>query len=518
MLGPMMLRLGGSAAVVGAQEDRNAGRTPVTPARGPARTATAAVLALAALKVIATMAFAGRYGWHRDELYYLACARHLALGYVDFPPVTPLLAHLDVLVFGASLTGLRFLTALAGGIMVVLIARIARELGGSSGAQVLAAAALLLNPLFLGANLLFQTVTFDQLAWLVTLYLFVRLLRTGNSRLWLALGVSAGIGLETKYTIAALLAGIFCGLFLSPLRRDLRTPWPWLGAAIAVALLAPNLVWQVQHAWTSLNYIYGHSGNTGSRLQFIVETLLLLGPIGLPLAYLGVRYLFREPWLRTLAWATVITALLLLAASGKSYYAGPLYPLLLAAGSIPAARLFSQRPRITRAVSAVLVLLTLALVPVGLPVLPARAAIDAGMTRLRKDYADMFGWRELAATTARVYDALPPGERRHTIIWGSNYGEAGAIDLYGPQYGLPSAISTHLTYFYWKPAHVDDSTVIVIGGWPALLRPLFADIRRVAVLHNAYGVDNEENGRFIYLCRKPRVSLDAAWPSLQAYD
>jgi hypothetical protein len=180
--------------------------------------------------------------------------------------------------------------------------------------------------------------------------------------------------------------------------------------------------------------------------------------------------------------------------------------------------LWQRRPRAVAALAAVLVLLTLPLVPIGLPVLPARAAIDAGMVSARKDYADMLGWQELAASVARVYRSLPPAERRHATIWANNDGEAGAVDLYGPEYGLPHAISTHLTYYYWKPSHTDDRTVIVVGLQRGLLSTLFGDIRQVATIRNTYDVDNEENGRPIYLCRRPKRSLDQAWPSLQSWD
>jgi 4-amino-4-deoxy-L-arabinose transferase-like glycosyltransferase len=287
-------------------------------------TATIVVLALAALKLIGTMLVSNRYGFHRDELYYIACARHLALGYVDFPPVTPLLARLDLLIFGVSLPGLRLLSILAGSIVVVLAARIAANLGGGPLAQVIAAAAIVVNPLFLGANILFQTVSFDQLTWAIVLYLIVRLLPTGDPRLWLALGLAVGVGLETKYTIAALVAGLVCGVLRTPVRAQLGTPWPWLGAAIALALVAPNLVWQAQHAWPSLTYIHTHSSDTGSRLTFLAETALLLGPTGLPLAVLGVIELIKRRDLRLLGWTCLVAVLLLFVSSGKSYYIGPL--------------------------------------------------------------------------------------------------------------------------------------------------------------------------------------------------
>jgi hypothetical protein len=312
--------------------------------------------------------------------------------------------------------------------------------------------------------------------------------------------------------------GFVCGVLATPIREQLRSPWPWLGAAIALVIVLPNLIWQVQHEWSSLTYIHSHQANTSSRLGFIAETLLFLGPLGLPLAILGSIELYLRQRFRLLAWTALAATLILFLSSGKSYYAGPLYPLLLAAGSVRAVNLFRNKRRSLWVVMGALTLLTLPLVPIGLPILPARAAIDAGLTNTRKDYADMFGWRELTASVAQVYNSLPANERARVTIWADNYGEAGAIDLYGPQYGLPHAISTHLSYFYWKPKHVDDRTVIAVGLPRQILEPLFAGIRQVAVIHNAYGVQNEENGNPIYLCTRPKTSLDSAWSSLQGFD
>jgi Dolichyl-phosphate-mannose-protein mannosyltransferase len=479
---------------------------------------TLIVLAIAAVKLLGTMVVSNRYGVHRDEFYYIASARHLNWGYVDYPPVTPLLARLDLLVFGVSLPGLRLLSILAGTIAVVLAALIARDLGGNPTAQVLAALAVLLNPLFLGGNILFQTVTFDQLTWLIVLFLIVRLLNSGDPRLWLAIGFAFGIGLETKYTIVALALGVIVGVLITPLRQQLRTPWPWLGVAIALLLLLPNLLWQVQHNWPSLTYIHSHQANTSSRLGFIAETLFLLGLIGLPLAILGSIELYARQRYRMLAWTALVATLVLFLSSGKSYYAGPLYPLLLAAGSVRATHLFRDTRRRLWTIVATLSLLTVPLIPLGLPVLPARAAIDAGLISARKDYADMFGWQELTASVARVYDSLPQNQRARVTIWADNYGEAGAIDLYGSKYGLPRAIASDLSYFYWKPNHVDDRTVIAVGlPKREVLERFFRSIRLTAVIHNVYGVQNEENGKPIYVCTKPKLSLDKAWHSLQGF-
>src|SRR5947199_3820403 len=209
-----------------------------------ARVPVAAIAVLAIVKLGLHLAFAGNYGWHIDELYFVASSQHLDWGYVDYPPLTPLVARLDQTLFPDSLVALRALPAAAGAAIVILSALIARELGAGPRAQVFAAAMALLSPLFLGANLLFHTVTFDELCWAVAILLFVRILREESRRTWLVLGVVIGIGLETKFTIAALPVLMLIALLLTRSRRLLASPWPWFGAAIALAIFAPNLVWQ----------------------------------------------------------------------------------------------------------------------------------------------------------------------------------------------------------------------------------------------------------------------------------
>lgn len=478
---------------------------------------------LALIKLIATLIFAGRYGYHRDEFYYIAAGHHLALGYVDFPPLTPVLAWLDRLVFGTSLVGLRLLPALAGALIVLLTAGIARELGGGPFAQVLAALAVLLAPIYLGANSVFQTVTFDQLNWALICYLAVRLLARDDARLWPVLGLALGIGLETKYTIAALAVGLTLGLLLTPARARLGTAGPWLAALIAFVLLAPNLVWQVQHGWISLSYLHTHHGKISqdtSRLSYVLEQIAYAGPLAVPLLVIGLIALFRRPRFRALAWAALVVELIFLLSGGKSYYPAPIYALLLAGGAVAFAG-WVQRRRwdwVRPLAIGLLVIDGLVLLPLGLPVLPVHRMEQTKLWKVRTDYADMIGWPEMASQVARVYHGIPPSERQSTVILAGNYGEAGALQLYGPRYHLPLVISGHLTYWYWKPTHVRARTVITVGYDRASLTRLFGSITRVGTVSNHDKLHNEEYGGPIFLCRQPKISLDRAWPSLQTFD
>src|SRR5215470_2360320 len=498
--------------------------SPLDNDRLPARLARVEVGGLAVLglaKLVVHLLTNATLDFHRDELYYLASGRHLALGYVDYPPLTPILARLSLALFGPSVFGLRLFPALAGVALVVLAGLMARELGGGRFAQLLAAGAALASPMLLGANWLFQTVTFDQLAWTVALLLAARLVRTGEPRWWLAVGAAVGVGLEAKYTALVLGFGLAVGALATPIRRQLLTPWPWLGAMAALLLLMPNLAWQVQNGWPSVAFIVGHPQHQADSFSppvFLAQQLALVGPLALPLWLAGWYRLLRRPEVRTLG----ITALVGFAAfliEGKSYYAGPLFPLLLAAGAVGVEASSRRWARwLPPALIAAVALNGLLLLPLTMPLVPAPQLHGLRLDSIRKDFADTVGWPDLAGQVAAVYDALPPDERAHAVVWASNYGEAGALDLYGPARGLPAVISPHLTYWYWKPAHVDDGTVIVVGYRRAYVERYFASLEPGGTITMPYGVRNEEVGREILVARQPRVPLDQAWMHMQQFD
>ena len=461
------------------------------------------------------MAVADRYGWHRDELYYLASSRHLALGYVDYPPVTPLLARLDQAIFPGSLPALRLLTVLAGAAIIVIAALIARELGGNQLAQILAALAVLISPMFVGANILFQTVSFDELVWALACLLFIRLLRGADPKEWVLLGLVFGIGLETKYTVVGLGIAILIGLLTTRARWHLASPWPWLGFGIAILLLVPNLIWQAGHNWDSVVYTIQHRGATDGPIAYVLQQLLLAGPQLLPIIVMGVWWLWRDERLRAAAVTIIAVELFFLLVGGKAYYPAPIYPLAYAAGSI----WFSEAVRwrwVRRLAVAGAVALTLVLLPIGLPILPAKLMADSGIWHARKDFADMVGWPDLVEQVTGVYQRLPLSDRASVMILASNYGEAGALDFYGR--GLPPVVSPHLTYYYWAPAQMSPSTVIVVGYQRGYLATIFGDIQQAGSITNSLGLRNAEYGQAIWICRSPLVPLGKAWPQLKALD
>jgi 4-amino-4-deoxy-L-arabinose transferase-like glycosyltransferase len=467
-----------------------------------------------AVKIGLTMAVAGRYGWHRDELYYLASSKHLAFGYVDYPPMTPLLAAADQLIFPRSLPGLRLLTILAGAAVIVIAALIARELGGNQAAQSLAGLAVLISPMFVGANILFQTVSFDQLTWAIVCLLFVRLLNGAPSREWLLLGLAFGIGLETKFTIIGLGVAILGGLLLTRQRRALATRWPWLAFLIAMVLLAPNIAWQATHHWDSVQYTLNHRGATDGPLFYWLQQLLLAGPQLLPIVAMGVVWLWRRERFRAAAITVIAVEIVFFFAGGKAYYPAPIFPLTYAAGSIwlvTAVR--SSRGRVPLVALACVV--SLILLPLGLPVIPAQN-LPQNIWTARKDYSDMVGWPELTQEVTAVYQHLPAGERQSTMILTNNYGEAGALELYG--HGLPTVVCPELTFYYWAPAQMNPSTLIIVGFRRDYVESFFGKVRQVGTVSNSLGIHNEEWGKAIWLVQQPRQSLRQAWPQLQSLD
>jgi 4-amino-4-deoxy-L-arabinose transferase-like glycosyltransferase len=481
---------------------------------------------LALGKLALHLATNGQYGYHRDELYYLASGNHLAFGYVDYPPITPLLARLDAQLLGNSPWLLRLLPSVVGAGLVLLVALIARELGGGRRAQLLAALAAATSLLLLASNWLFQTVTFDQFWWIATLYVFARLLRTGDLRLWVAIGGLLGLGLETKLTIVGLGVGLAVALIVTPLRRQLLTRWPWLGLLLALVLWAPNLIWQQLNGWPTLEFLRGHGEviqaavqgsmslnfDSGGILAFFAFQPLLIGIVTIPLWLMGWYFLLRHALWRPLGLAALV-AFLVYVPVGKAYYPGPLIPVLLAAGSVQLEATAASRgwSRITAVAATAMVLQALLALPILIPVVPQSLMASFKLDDARKDYSDTVGWPELVGQVAAAYQQLSPAEQQNAAIVAGNYGEAGAIDLYGPALHLPAALSPHLTFWYWRPSHLDAQTVVSIGTPEAEMRRFFADVTRVDAVQPVDGVHSEEVGHAILICRRPLESLDDVW-------
>jgi hypothetical protein len=451
----------------------------------------------------------GRYGWQRDELYYVVAARHLSFGYVDFPPVTAVLGAGGHVLFGDSRIGLRALALVAGAGVVVVCALIARELGGSSRAQTIAAAAAGLTIILLAVNTLFQPVSFDFLLEAILLWLAVRLSRAPSRRLWVAVGVVLGVGLETKYTIAVLAAGLLVGAAV--FRRDLlRLADVGIALGIALVLAAPNIVWEAQHHWETVRFLAssGPSATSETRPQFLLNLFIIAGPALVPVWIAGFRRLHRDRSTRWLAWVVGLVCLVYFVLGGKSYYAAPLFVVPIAAGALSVER-WIRTPRRLAIAAVLAVVLTVPGLPIAVPVLPAATMVHWHFVDARSDYKDELGWSSIVDGVARAVAVRPAA-----AVIAANYGEAGALDVLGKGKGLPPTVSGHMSYRYWRPKQLASRNVVVVGYDKASLRSLCTRYRVVTRVQIPYGVNNDEAGEPIVTCTLPSGGLDAVWEQL----
>ena len=456
------------------------------------------VLAVVACKCALTFSVAGRYGWHRDELYYAVAGLHLQGGYVEFPPVTALLAAFARALFGWSLVGLRTFTIVASAGTVVVGALVARELGATRRAQTLAAILVGFAPGAIATNWLFQPVALDQLTTMVVLWLALRLALGRGS--WPLLGVAAGVGLETKYTLAVVLA-LLIATFLVWRRDVLLTRGFPLAVAIAAVLLVPNLVWEAGHGWTSVHFFVNPppSGSDETRPQFLINVFLLV-VIAIPVAVAGVVSLVRDRELRPFGVTVAGTVVAYFVLGGKSYYALPVIAFALAAGAPPLDRWLT--PRRLWIAGGLFVLGDLVALPILLPVLPLHTAEQHGVVSARGgDYQSEIGWPSFVRLVERR-------ARGVDVIVASNYGEAGALRLFGR--GLPPVGSGQVTMRYWRP-RVTGREALVIGFSRGTAS--FCSGYRVVAAVTTKGSD--EQGTELARCTL-RGPLSRVWPQIVA--
>jgi len=465
------------------------------------------------------LAFAGRYGYHRDELYFLRAGRELAFGYVDQPPLTPLLARAMDDLFPGSLVGLRLPSALAAGLLVLITGLMAREFGGGRTAQLLAAASMAVSSVLLIVGHLLSTTTPDLLAWTALSWLLVRALRDGGP-LWPVTGVVAGVALQNKVQPAFLLAAVVVGILAVGPRSVLRSPWPWLGGLLALAIWTPNLVWQAANGWPQLELAEaiagGSSGTSEPWYLFVPFQLVLVSPLLVPIWAVGWWRLARDralrPW-RSFAVAYAVLALLFLLTGGKPYYLAGLYPVLLAAGSGPVVDWVRRGAGRLRAglVTAALALSLGIAGTLGLPVVPVERLADTPIPDVNYDAGETVGWPRLAALVKDARDGLPAGSR--VAVLTGNYGEAGAVDRFAPD--LAPAYSGHNSYWTWGPPPEDVDAVIAVGIDRDRLARWFGEIESVDRVDNGMGLDNDEQGTPILVATDRRVPWSEIWPQLR---
>ncbi|MDE3193237.1 MAG: glycosyltransferase family 39 protein [Chloroflexota bacterium] len=477
------------------------------------------VIAIAVLTVVALLLLANAYGFHRDELYFVVAGQHPSWGYDDQPPLTPILCALGVAVFGTSPIAVRVLPALVAGACVALAAAMTREMGGTRRAQEAAAIAVAFSGAFFVGHLA-STATYDVLAWVVISWLVIRILRGADARGWLIVGVVVGVGLMNKYTLALFGVTIVVGILIERRWAIFRSPWPWAGAGIALALWAPNLVWQATHGLPQLEMARHIATASGAddRATLIPLQLIFAGPLLWPIAVLGLgRLAFApdaRPW-RPFAWAYLLALTLTYAQSGKPYYTAGLIPVLIVAGAVPVgAWLERGRSWLRLAAFAIPAAVSGGLVAVvALPVIPVTLLAASGVNDINKEQGEQVGWPELAASVDKVAAGLSEAERAHAVVITANYGEAGAIQLLGS--GSLKVYSGHNSYWYWGPPTDDTRAVIVVGR--ARIAGL-GDCRMESRVDNGYGVQNQEQGAPITVCRQVPSSWSEVWPLYRHLD
>ena len=491
------------------------------------RANTAALLGIAAIGMLVHLLTNSRYGFHRDELQVLSDARHLDWGFVAYPPFTPSVERISMGIFGLSLVGLRLFSVIAQGLAIVVTGLMAAELGGGRLAQAAAALAVALSglPMFEGTE--FQYTTFDYLWWVLIAYFVIRLLRTDDARWWLAIGATVGVGLMTKYTMAFFVAGIVGGLLLTRARRFLASGWLWVGAALALFIFLPNLLWQVRHGFISLHFlqhIHARDVRQGRAVGFFpAQFLICTNLFAAPLWIAGLICFLRGQRYRMLAWMYLIPLGLFVIGKGRGYYLAAGYPMLMAMGAVIGEHwVASISPLWRRTVLGVFLTGSAAYaLYVGAIVIPVASSGPLRDFALKhnEDLREEIGWDELVKTVAGIRDSLPPEQRGNVGVIVGNYGEQGAIEILGPAYHLPPPISgTNSAWLRSYPVP-PPSTLIVLGWSHEGVEETFTACRLAGHNGNSLGIQNEESRYHpdIFVCGSPRLPWPEFWKEFQRF-
>jgi len=468
-----------------------------------------------------------RYGFNRDELAILEDARHLAWGYVAYPPLTPFLGRIALTLFGTSLLGFRFFSGVVQAVGVVLTGCMAKEMGGGRGAQIVAAAAAI--PFSLGAGALMQYISFDYFAWVLTAYFVVRLLKTNQLRYFLLIGISIGLGMLAKYTMLFFAAGVLAGFVFTGTRKHFRTIWPWPGLLASLLIAAPNFLWQAQHHFVSYDFLrFIHQRDVGEGLtRSFLPDQLEMTLLAFPLWIAGLYFclISRQGWrFRVLGWMYLVPLAFFLIAKGRGYYLAPAYPMLYAAGGVWGERWLTSLSlpsgnALRALVVAALLVSFLGAMAVALPLAPIQSPWFRLADKVNLTLRDEIGWEDLVSTLAKIRASLPAENRAQLGILAENYGEVGAINLYGPRDGLPRAISGINSSWERGYGNPPPQTLIIVGFSREFVEANFTNCRLAAQNTNSYGVTTEETTerRDIFLCGPPIAGWPQFWKTFQYY-
>jgi len=499
----------------------------------------AIVCYVALVRIVLYLIAGPNYGYFRDELYYLACGEHPAWGYVDQPPLIGWTAWLLQHSIGTSIWTLRLLPALAGVATIVLAGALARELGGRRWAMFLASLAALMAPLLLALSHLFTMNAFDPPLWTAIAFLIVRINKTGNERLWVWVGLLSGITILNKYGVIFWLSGVMFGILLTPLRQSLRRRWFWLGLGLAVLISLPNFLWQWRHQFPFVELMHNvrQSGRDVSLppVAYLKAQAEMLGYVAALLVVFALLFAFSKAGraFRFLGWAYLVFLAEMMILHGKMYYVAPAYPIMFAGGAVWIENTTKERVWIWAKPALALGIITISAIyaPTILPILsvPKFLAYERAMGIeqqkfenqpqgvLPQIYADMFGWQEVAQTVAAYYHTLSPEEQIKTAIFANNYGDGGAIDFFGPRYGLPKAIGNHQSYWVWGPRQYTGESLIVLGDGDE--RNMQTKCTSYSIIGNTkHPLSRPDEWLPIYHCRGFKWNLQEIWPKAKHFD
>jgi 4-amino-4-deoxy-L-arabinose transferase-like glycosyltransferase len=471
-----------------------------------------------------------QYGFHQDEMVVLDNANNLDWGFIEYPPLTPFLARIELTLFGFSLVSARTFAALAHGIVMVLAGLMARELGGRRMTQIIAALVSAIAPIALIQGSLIQYVTFDFLWSVLIAYFVIRLLKSEDPRWWLAIGAVIGLGMMTKYTMAFYVAGLAGGVLLTDARRYLWSKWPWGGVALSLLIFLPNLIWQIQHNFISLEFlssIHARDVEIGRADDYLIEQFLLCSnPLTILFWMAGLYFYFGTlagKQYRMIGWMYVIPFLIYLLTQGRSYYQAPAYPMLVAAGAVFwqnwLDKLSAQKARLALGMTWAFIFIGTAIgSALSLPIAPINSLLWNITREVHDIFTEQIGWQEMIQTVAEIYADLPEDEKAQAAILAGENDEAAALNLYGDEYGLPKAISGSNTFFLRGYGNPPPEILIVVGFSQEAASALFKHCAVAGTITNAHDVENDlRDPPNIFICQGPRLPWPELWGKLKSY-
>ncbi len=453
------------------------------------------------------------YGIFRDELYYLACANRPAFGYVDQPPLSIWVLAVWKFFLGDSLFVIRLLPAFISSVTIFILGLFTFRLGGGKSAVIISTVTFMITPIFLGMTTIYSMNVFDFFFWILAAYIFLQISESTNSNLWYALGIVIGLGLLNKTSMLWLGAGVFIGTLFTPLREELKTKHPYIAAGIALLIFSPYVIWNLTHDLAYLEFMRNAAQKKYGGLtpvSFIFDMILILNPLSFLIWIPGILYYFfnkNARFFRPLGYIWLVTlAILFINWHSKAEYIAPAFPILFAGGAVMIVQWNARIKRLKFALAIPVIALSIFLFPLARPLLPVQTFLgyqsamileapnnEGHITELPQFYADMFGWEDLARDVNKVYLSLPEEDKKHTVIYCKNYGEAGAIEHFGKRYNLPKVVCPHNNYWYWWPENINITTVIIIGGNSEDHLRSFKQVEAAGVHKTKYAMPYENN-------------------------